>query len=48
VQEAALKRGLLTLACGYKVLRALPPLDVTEREISLGADLLLKSIADVA
>ncbi|MFC4359028.1 aspartate aminotransferase family protein [Halobium salinum] len=48
VQEAALKRGLLTLACGYKVLRILPPLDVTEREISLGADLLEKSIADVS
>jgi 4-aminobutyrate aminotransferase len=44
VQEAALKRGLLTLACGYKVLRILPPLDVTEREISIGAELLLDAI----
>ncbi|WP_049893831.1 aminotransferase class III-fold pyridoxal phosphate-dependent enzyme [Halogranum rubrum] len=48
VQEAALQRGFLTLACGYKVLRVLPPLDVTEREIDLGADLLEQSIADVA
>ncbi len=48
VQEAALQRGLLTLACGYKVLRILPPLDVTEREISLGCDLLLKAIDDAA
>ncbi|XVH31848.1 aspartate aminotransferase family protein [Haloferacaceae archaeon DSL9] len=48
VQEAALKRGLLTLACGYKVLRILPPLDVAEREIDLGAELLTKAIADVA
>jgi 4-aminobutyrate aminotransferase len=48
VQEAALQRGLLTLACGYKTLRLLPPLDVTEREISLGADLLLSAIDDVA
>ncbi|SDM37636.1 4-aminobutyrate aminotransferase [Halogranum gelatinilyticum] len=48
VQEAALQRGLLTLSCGHKVLRILPPLDVTEREIDLGADLLLKAIADVA
>jgi 4-aminobutyrate aminotransferase len=48
VQEAALKRGLLTLACGYDVLRVLPPLDVTEREIGLGCDLLLSAIADTA
>ncbi len=48
VQEAALKRGLLTLGCGHRTLRLLPPLDVTEREISIGADLLLQAIADVA
>ena len=48
VQEAALQRGLLTLSCGYKVLRVLPPLDVTEREIELGADLLTTAIEDVA
>ena len=47
VMEAALTRGFLTLGCGYKTLRLLPPLDVTEREIDLGADLLLESIADV-
>lgn len=44
VVEAALERGLLTLGCGYKTLRLLPPLDVTEREIRLGADLLFDSI----
>ncbi|QCJ46617.1 MULTISPECIES: class-III pyridoxal-phosphate-dependent aminotransferase [Haloprofundus] len=48
VQEAALKRGLLTLSCGYKVLRILPPLDVTEREISLGCDLLCEAIEATA
>ena len=48
VVEAALKRGLLTLGCGYKTLRLLPPLDATEREIELGADLFTKAIADVA
>ncbi|WP_101297885.1 aminotransferase class III-fold pyridoxal phosphate-dependent enzyme [Halegenticoccus soli] len=48
VMEAAFGRGLLTLSCGYKVLRILPPLDVTEREISLGSDLLLEAISDVA
>jgi len=47
LQEAALKRGLLTLGCGYRTLRLLPPLDVTEREIDLGADLLLEAVADV-
>jgi 4-aminobutyrate aminotransferase len=44
--RGALERGLLTLACGYKSLRLLPPLDVTEREIRVGADLLLSAIED--
>jgi 4-aminobutyrate aminotransferase len=48
VQEAAFARGLLTLGCGYKTLRVLPPLDVTEREIDLGADLLLRAIDDAS
>ncbi|WP_255167248.1 aminotransferase class III-fold pyridoxal phosphate-dependent enzyme [Natrononativus amylolyticus] len=48
VVEAAMKRGLLTLGCGYKTLRLLPPLDVTEREIDLGAELFLEAIDDVA
>ncbi|MEA1931958.1 MAG: aminotransferase class III-fold pyridoxal phosphate-dependent enzyme [Euryarchaeota archaeon] len=46
VQKAALQRGLLTLGCGHSVLRLLPPLDVTEREIKLGAELLIKAIDD--
>ncbi|MFB6149235.1 MAG: aspartate aminotransferase family protein [Halobacteriales archaeon] len=46
VLQAALKRGLLTLGCGYKTLRLLPPLDVTEREIDLGVDLLLEALTD--
>lgn len=48
VQTAALQRGLLTLTCGYKTLRVLPPLDVTEREIALGCDLLSGAIGDAA
>ncbi|WP_152040859.1 aminotransferase class III-fold pyridoxal phosphate-dependent enzyme [Salinigranum salinum] len=48
VQEATFARGLLTLGCGYKTLRVLPPLDVTEREIDLGADLILQAIDDVS
>ncbi|SEV95259.1 aminotransferase class III-fold pyridoxal phosphate-dependent enzyme [Natrinema salifodinae] len=48
VLETAFRKGLLTLGCGYKTLRLLPPLDVTEREIDLGADLLLETIDEVA
>lgn len=46
VVDAALKRGLLTLGCGYKTLRLLPPLDVTEREIDLACDLLIEAVTD--
>ncbi|MFC4988588.1 aminotransferase class III-fold pyridoxal phosphate-dependent enzyme [Saliphagus infecundisoli] len=46
VVEAALRNGLLTLGCGHKTLRLLPPLDVTTREIALASDLLAESIDD--
>ncbi|MGB9965679.1 aspartate aminotransferase family protein [Halobacterium sp. CBA1126] len=39
VVEAALDRGLLTLGCGKKTIRLLPPLDSTRREIELGTEL---------
>jgi len=42
--EAALARGLLTLGCGRKTMRILPPLDVSAREIDLGIDLLVDAI----
>ena len=42
-QNIALQKGLLLLSCGYKVVRLLPPLDVTKREI----DLALNIIEDV-
>lgn len=48
VLEAAVSYGLLTLPCGHRTFRILPPLDVTEREIALGADLLLDAVADAA
>ena len=48
VMAAAFDRGLLTLSCGYNVLRILPPLDVTEREIDLGCELLVESIESTA
>jgi 4-aminobutyrate aminotransferase len=45
---AAMERGLLTLGCGHRTLRLLPPLDATAREIELGADLLVDAIEIVA
>ncbi len=48
VVEAAIERGLLTLGCGRRTLRLLPPLDVTEREVDLGVSLLNEAIAEVA
>ena len=48
VVEAALERGLLTLGCGRKTVRLLPPLDVTEREIELGGSLFVESVEAVA
>lgn len=42
--RAALERGLLTLGCGVSTLRLLPPLDVREREIEVGARLLLDAV----
>ncbi|WP_435193967.1 aspartate aminotransferase family protein [Natronomonas sp. EA1] len=48
VMDACLQRGLLTLGCGYKTLRLLPPLDVTEREIDLACEILVEAIGSVA
>jgi len=48
VLREALQRGLLTLGCGHSTLRVLPPLDVTERELRLGVELLVASIRAAA
>ncbi|WP_435320697.1 aminotransferase class III-fold pyridoxal phosphate-dependent enzyme [Haloarchaeobius sp. TZWSO28] len=48
VVEAALERGLLTLGCGKKTIRLLPPLDSTEREIELGASIFCEAMDAVA
>ncbi|MFB6134274.1 MAG: aspartate aminotransferase family protein [Halanaeroarchaeum sp.] len=48
VMECCLERGLLTLPCGVRTLRLLPPMDVTRREIDLGVDLLLDAVTDEA
>ncbi|RKD89110.1 class-III pyridoxal-phosphate-dependent aminotransferase [Halopiger aswanensis] len=47
VVTAALERGLLTLGCGKKTIRLLPPLDSTEREIELGVGLFCDAIEAV-
>jgi 4-aminobutyrate aminotransferase len=44
VIEETLERGMLSLGCGKKTLRLLPPLDVTEREIDLGTSILADAI----
>ncbi len=44
VLAAAFDRGLLVLGCGRRSLRILPPLDVTDREMDIGTDLLLAAI----
>lgn len=48
VNEAAMRRGLLTLSCGDDVIRILPPLDVTDREIEMGATMFVDSVDAVA
>ncbi len=48
VQDEAFRRGLLTLGCGYKTLRLLPPLDVREREISMAVELLDDAVSAAA
>ncbi|MDS0300099.1 aminotransferase class III-fold pyridoxal phosphate-dependent enzyme [Halogeometricum sp. S1BR25-6] len=44
VVEESLKRGLLTLGCGKKTIRLLPPLDSTEREIELGIGIFTDAV----
>ncbi len=39
VQERAFAEGLLVLGAGERTIRLLPPLDLTEREVRLGAEL---------
>jgi len=45
--ERAFRNGLLTLGCGEKSLRMLPPLDVTEREIETGVELFEETVREV-
>ncbi|WP_306052699.1 aminotransferase class III-fold pyridoxal phosphate-dependent enzyme [Natronococcus wangiae] len=47
VVQESLKRGLLTLGCGKKTIRLLPPLDSSEREIELGIGIFCDAIEAV-
>lgn len=48
VVDEAFSRGLLILGCGYRTIRLLPPLDVTEREMELATELFVESIQATA
>jgi 4-aminobutyrate aminotransferase len=45
ILQACLKRGLLLLGCGFKAIRFLPPLDVTQRELDLALEILSEVLA---
>ncbi|WP_135822336.1 aminotransferase class III-fold pyridoxal phosphate-dependent enzyme [Halostella litorea] len=45
VVKESLERGLLTLGCGKKTIRLLPPLDSTHREIEMGTSIFLDAAA---
>ncbi len=47
VLDAAMQSGLLTLGCGHKTLRLLPPLDVRERELRMAVNLLTEAAEQV-
>jgi 4-aminobutyrate aminotransferase len=42
-----LDNGLLTLGCGKKTVRLLPPLDITDREKQIGLEIIKKSCQDI-
>jgi 4-aminobutyrate aminotransferase len=48
IQEEAFANGFVTIGCGERTLRLLPPLDVTEREVHLGVDMLTEAAHAVA
>jgi len=48
IQKQAFGQGLLIMGCGRRTLRLLPPLDVTDREVELGVDLLAEAVESAA
>jgi 4-aminobutyrate aminotransferase len=47
ILRACLERGLLLLGCGFKAIRFLPPLDMTQRELDLALEILSASFEGV-
>lgn len=45
VQEEALKNGLLVLTAGKNVVRLLPPLNISEKDLADGLNILIKSLS---
>ncbi|PLS31292.1 acetylornithine aminotransferase [Bifidobacterium margollesii] len=48
VKHAALKRGLLTTAIGHDIIRCIPPLIVTEKQVDEAIEILTDSVNAVA
>lgn len=40
IELTCFRKGLLTLGCGHRTIRLLPPLDVSEREIDIAVEIL--------
>ncbi|AKH97882.1 class-III pyridoxal-phosphate-dependent aminotransferase [Halanaeroarchaeum sulfurireducens] len=47
MHQALFQRGLLTLTCGVKTIRFIPPLDVTEREIDIAAGIVEDALDEI-
>ena len=45
VQEEAIKNGLLVLTAGKNVVRLLPPLNISEKDLADGLNILIKSLS---
>lgn len=45
ILHACLERGLLLLGCGFKSIRFLPPLDLTQRELDMALEILVGVLA---
>ena len=45
--EKCAHKGLILLGCGYKVVRILPPLDVSRREIDLALEIITDSLTSL-
>lgn len=47
VQKEAIKKGLLVLTAGKDVVRLLPPLVITEKELKTGIDIILEILSNI-